>query len=233
MKMPREDVAMTRRRLMNAAAEIFAHKGYRDATIAEICIRARANIAAVNYHFKSKEALYREAWLQSLHESLEAHPPDGLIDKNASPEDRLCGQVNALLERVTDVGNKEFLIVQQEMSNPTGLLDDVIREVIQPLKARMQAVIRELLGPEVSDMQVEFCEISIISQCINPAVMRKEIHPGQMQEDDHPRIDDIAAYARHVITFSLGGIRAILDAAEKTNKRALKQSKRKGTKKQD
>ena len=45
----------TRGRLLDAAGAIFADKGFRDATTAEICRRAKANIAAVNYHFGSKD----------------------------------------------------------------------------------------------------------------------------------------------------------------------------------
>jgi len=48
MKLPREGATKTRQNLLTAASEIFADKGYRDATIAEICERAGTNIAAVN-----------------------------------------------------------------------------------------------------------------------------------------------------------------------------------------
>jgi AcrR family transcriptional regulator len=96
-----------------AASEVFAAKGYPDATIAEICAKAGANLAAVNYHFRDKESLYREAWRQSLVESLKAHPPDGGVRSDASPEDRLRGQIKALLERVSDKDNKECSIMQK------------------------------------------------------------------------------------------------------------------------
>ena len=61
MKIPREDTARTRGKLLAAAGEIFAEKGFRETTIAEICLKAGTNVAAVNYHFGSKEALYSEA----------------------------------------------------------------------------------------------------------------------------------------------------------------------------
>ena len=50
----------TRERLLEAAGEVFAQKGFREATIREICARAGANIAAINYHFGGKERLYAE-----------------------------------------------------------------------------------------------------------------------------------------------------------------------------
>jgi AcrR family transcriptional regulator len=215
MKIPRKGAAKTPKSLLAAASEVFAEKGYRGATIAEICERARANIAAVNYHFGDKETLYTEAWRHSFSESVKAHPPDGGVSDSAPPEERLRGQVLALLCRIADEANREFLIVQKELANRTGLLDEVIREELRPLQERMESLVRELLGPRASDMQVRFCVISIISQCINPMVAinrRKEKREGK---DGSPGIDDIEAYSNHVVKFSLAGIRAIRDEAEK------------------
>ncbi|HSO08870.1 MAG TPA: TetR family transcriptional regulator, partial [Desulfoprunum sp.] len=56
----------TREKLLSAASDVFVDKGFRDATVAEICRRAGANISAVNYYFGSKEALYQEAWRHSF-----------------------------------------------------------------------------------------------------------------------------------------------------------------------
>ena len=60
----------TRTRLLGAAASVFARKGYGEATVAEICDEAEANISAVNYHFGSKEELYRSAWRHAFINSI-------------------------------------------------------------------------------------------------------------------------------------------------------------------
>ena len=215
MKIQRKGAAKTPKSLLAAASEVFAEKGYRDATIAEICERAKANIAAVNYHFGDKETLYTEAWRHSFSESVKAHPPDGGVSDGAPPEERLRGQVVALLRRIADEGNREFLIVQKELANPTGLLNEVMREELRPLQEKMETLVRELLGPRTSDMQVRFCVISIISQCINPMVAIKGRKEKREGKDGPPGVDDIEAYSNHVVKFSLAGIRAIREEAEK------------------
>src|SRR5580692_4347987 len=48
----------TRRRLLDSAGEVFAEKGFANSTVREICKKAGANIAAVNYHFGDKQKLY-------------------------------------------------------------------------------------------------------------------------------------------------------------------------------
>ena len=221
MKIPRKGAAKTSKSLLAAASEVFAEKGYRDATIAEICERAKANIAAVNYHFGDKETLYTEAWRHSFSESVKAHPPDGGVSDAAPPEERLRGQVTALLRRIADEDNREFFIVQKELANPTGLLNRVMRVELRPLQERMEILVRELLGPHVSDMQIRFCEISIISQCINPMVVRKRPKERREDKDSPPGVDDIEAYSRHVMEFSLAGIHKVRDEAEK-KRRGLK-----------
>ena len=41
----------TRERLLKAAEALFAERGFKRVTVREICLAARANVAAVNYHF--------------------------------------------------------------------------------------------------------------------------------------------------------------------------------------
>jgi AcrR family transcriptional regulator len=214
MKTPREDTARTRGKLLAAAGEVFSEKGFRDATIAEISRRAGANIAAVNYHFGSKETLYSEAWRHAFAQSIQAHPPDGGVAADAPPEERLLGQVKALLQRIVDENNREFWFLHREFANPTGLLEDVMREEIRPLQQRTEKVVRELLGPQVTDREVLFCKTGIISQCINPMLVRNRFKQGEGKKDGSRRIDDIDAYARHVVAFSLAGIAAVRAAAE-------------------
>ena len=90
-KKMRKDAWETRQRLLAAASELFAEKGFGETTHVEICAKARINTAAVNYHFGSKENLYVEAWKHSFAESVKAHPPDGGVPPKA-PARKAAGQ---------------------------------------------------------------------------------------------------------------------------------------------
>lgn len=212
--MPRADTVRTRNSLLEAAREIFSQKGFRDATIAEICERAGTNIAAVNYHFNNKETLYIEAWRYAFQESVKAHPPDGELKKNATAEERLHAHIVATILRLADENNKEFLFVQRELANPTGLLEEVMRAEITPLREKTQNLVREMLGPCVSNDDVLFCETSIINQCINPMVAGSSITDKDKNFKGPLIIKDIKAYAEHVVKFSLAGIKAVRKNAE-------------------
>lgn len=228
MKKQRKSGINTREKLLRAASEVFADKNYRDATIAEICEKAEANIAAVNYHFNDKETLYREAWRYAFAESITTYPPDGGVSKDASPEERLRGQISALLHRIADENNKEFPIVQKEFVSPTGLLDEVIREELEPMHDRTEAVVRELLGPQASDVDVLFCAVSIINQCANPIVAKKRQRINEAGEiiESPSGIEDVDAFADHVTRFSLAGVAEICSDKEREKVRNEKPDKK-------
>lgn len=58
--------ALTRTKILDAANQHFADFGYGGAKIRDIAASAQVNIAAVNYHFESKKALYFENYQRSF-----------------------------------------------------------------------------------------------------------------------------------------------------------------------
>jgi AcrR family transcriptional regulator len=205
--MSRKRSGSTRDKLLSAAADVFVEKGFRDATVAEICGRAGANVSAVSYYFGSKEALYQEAWRHSYAESLGAHPQDGGISEDAPPEERLRGHLRALIERIFDENNRDFHISRMEIVNPTGLLQEVMKVALIPQREKTLSLVRELLGPEATERQVVFCEACIIGMCLNPLLMRR----ARQREDvvaTPAGMDDLGGFAEHVAMFALAGIAA-------------------------
>lgn len=206
---------VTKQKLLAAAGEIFTEKGFRDTTVAEICARAKANISAVNYHFGSKKALYQETWRHSLAESLKKYPMDGGVSASASAEERLRGQLTSLIYRISDENNKELFITQMEIINPTGLLNEVMEAELIPMRKQTLALVRELLGPEATEQQVHYCEISIVSMCVRPLVMQRIAR--RIKNKHMPAIiEDIEAFADHVVEFALAGINVIRNKESKS-----------------
>src|SRR5262245_66141800 len=115
----------TEKRLLEAAGEIFAEHGYRAATVRQICEKARANIAAVNYHFGDKEGLYMAA-LRSVHRaSAEKYPSNLGVNPATTPEQQLRVYVRSLLLRIFCEGRARWLtqIMVRETFARTPALD--------------------------------------------------------------------------------------------------------------
>ncbi|MDD3293290.1 MAG: CerR family C-terminal domain-containing protein [Geobacteraceae bacterium] len=206
--MAKQKAGDTREKLLSAACDVFVEMGFRDATVAEICRRAGANISAVNYHFGSKETLYQQAWRHSFAESVRIHPQDGGVSEDAPARERLQGRLKALIERIADKNNRDFFISQMEFVNPTGLLEEVMRTEFIPLRKKTLSLMRELLGPDASEEEVVFCESCIISMCVHPMLLRRISQKTGNTGGPHPPFN-LEAYTKHVVKFALAGIAAI------------------------
>ncbi|MCK9984658.1 MAG: hypothetical protein AzoDbin1_01130 [Azoarcus sp.] len=64
----RQSASETRDRILDAAEALFVEHGFEATTMRMITSRADANIAAVNYHFGSKDALIQEVFKRRLTE---------------------------------------------------------------------------------------------------------------------------------------------------------------------
>lgn len=194
----------TRARILEVAVKEFAEKGYRDARVAEICHSAQANVAAVNYHFGSKENLYREALRTAFQRSLERHPIDGGVPASAPVEERLRGHIFATVRRMKDPEGHEFDIIHKEMANPTGLVAESLREAVEPIRRATLSIVREIVGPKASEEQVALCQRSIMGQCLH-YMMRSR--PGMLPGGPPPVVLQPDEIAEHIFRFSLAGLR--------------------------
>jgi AcrR family transcriptional regulator len=210
-KKQRKDAQETRQRLLAAAAEVFAEKGYWESTHAEICRKAQANTAAVNYHFGSKENLYVEAWKYAFEKSVEAHPPEGGITPEAPVQERLHGRILALMQRIADPNNCEMEILHKEMANPTGLLTQTMQERVERMRQGMQLVVRELLGDRASERQVSLCVMSLVGQCFGPMLHLRHARrtPDAPRPVGPPVQFGVEELADHVTQFSLAGMQGM------------------------
>ena len=203
----RKDGEETRKRILDAAFQVFGEKGYRDATHAEICHRAGVNSAAINYHFGSKDGLYRATWEDAAARADALYPLDGGMPADAPAEERLAGLVRALLLRRADQEQLGHLhsIRMMELVNPTGLLDDALAAWRDKSQAHFLGAIGELLGPHATQTDLELCEMSIASQCIM-AFKRKRLWAF--------KDDAVDVMASHIVRFSLAGIAAVREAIQ-------------------
>lgn len=197
---------VTRRRLLEAAAEVFAEQGFRNATIHEICSRAGANIAAAHYHFGDKEALYA-AVFDFVGERVKEEPL-GNGAESTDPEARLRLLVTAFLTRLLGPGRPAWIaqLLAREMIEPTPALDRLVRERMRANHEQFGLVIRELLGAAASADAVRLCVLSVVAQCVfyrNSAPIIGRLYPDLLPARDIERLAD------HITRFSLAAMHGL------------------------
>lgn len=199
----------TRRQLLEAAAEVFAEAGFRTATVRQICQRAGANIAAVNYHFGDKEELYRQVLKETYQTAIQKYPADFGLPPKATPEQRLRAFVHSFLLRIFSAGPsaRHGKLMAREMIEPTGALDAIVKENMRPMADVLRAITGDLLGPKADEETKRLCAMSVVSQVLfyhhcRPVVTR-------MFPDMKFNEAGIEKLTTHITRFSLTAIKEL------------------------
>ena len=219
--------AETRHALLHAAGAVFAEHGYRDATVREICERAGANGAAVNYHFGDKEKLYVEVLRHAMAEGHARHPFEGGLDPGAPASDRLRAFVRNFLGRILDPDDLSWFgrLLAKEMIEPTVGLDILLAERIRPMADQLRQIIGQLAGPGVDEDTTWLCGFSIVSQCLFYNHCRSVV--SRLRPE--PVLDGRAVdrLADHITRFSLAGLEELARTPRPAPARQLRRARSK------
>src|SRR3954449_8361048 len=118
---------MTKARLLEAAGEEFAEKGFESARVRSICRRAGVNLAAVNYHFGDKERLYVETVMEAHRCGTELLPES--VFQEGGPADQLRRYIHHFLSNVLALrGHPRWhhTLMLREMLQPTLASDTLV-----------------------------------------------------------------------------------------------------------
>lgn len=205
----RTNGSSTSQRLLDAATEVFAEHGYRNARIRDICKRAQANVAAVNYHYRDKEQLYR-AVIENAFFSLndDQSRPRNVSDNDAI-EQQLYVFVRSLLGQLLTEGQSAVYakVVARELVDPTSALDQVIDKGIAPQIELLCGMIRSHVGQNCSEQAVRRTATSILGQCLFYYFARPVIDRLQLEHDLSPASLD--GIARHITQFTRAALSSI------------------------
>ena len=197
----------SRDRLLMAAVEIFAERGFRDATVRDICAKAEVNPASVNYYFGGKEKLYAESLHFAFAQADQRYPLGKALNSSFPAEQRLTAFIQQFLFKLLDdtsLGHHSKLIAR-EITDPTSALDGIIATAIAPQFAMLKEVIPALLGSGWSDKDIYRCILSILGQCLMYMHSRSVIDRVCPEVIATP--EEINRTAEHIASFSLAALR--------------------------
>ncbi len=202
-------LAATRERILEAAGEVIAEVGFRDATVRDICGRAGANLAAVNYHFRDKTGLYAEVFERARCASDAEWLKELETAAGLPAEQRLEVFITGFVRKLLDPGRPGWhaKLVSREMIEPTGALDVMVERSIRPQFEMLCGIVGEMLGVPPQSHPSYLCGASVIGQCLHYHHTREvtnRLYPGFY---DEPHI--IETLAAHVTAFSLHAIRGL------------------------
>jgi TetR/AcrR family transcriptional regulator, regulator of cefoperazone and chloramphenicol sensitivity len=208
----RQDGLATRKQLLEAAGEVFAEHGHAKATSKEICKRAKANIAAVNYHFGGKDELY-SAVLEEAHSRLVSLDAVAAAAQSRIPPEQKLRMFMKLI--VSEVGNRdrvrwELRVLSREVLSRSPLMEGLIDNQIAPKAKFLRAILAEIMHLPVDHPAVSRSLINVMG----PFLMLL-ITDRNLQKKVAPKLDgDIEALGDHMLTYALAGMKAVAAATK-------------------
>jgi AcrR family transcriptional regulator len=206
---PTSTGARVRARLLEAAGEVFAMKGFDCATSREICLRAGVNLAAVNYHFGGVEALYVAALR-------EAHTRTTWVDKvnlegfsELPAVEKLKAVLRYLVFQLTAPSDAwEMRLVYRELTIPTFAHEAFVAAGIEPRRAFMRAIIAEILDCPPDVPAVGRCMLTVMAPWMTLSVINRPTLHAFLPDLD-AQCEGVERLVDHVERFVLAGIEGI------------------------
>ncbi|MCC6680163.1 MAG: CerR family C-terminal domain-containing protein [Phycisphaeraceae bacterium] len=196
----------TRRRLLDAAEQLFSSRGFEETSVRQLTTAAGCNLAAVNYHFGGKDKLYVEMFRRRLHE-MRQRRVDGiraeLTRKRATLESVLRAFISTFLEPLADLDHSRrmctlytFELLKRRL--PKGMF---FEEMILPVQEAMGEAF-ERFCPKLSKDQRVVCLNSVVGQILHTLEARRMYADAGLPCP----LDDTEAMVEHMVKFSAAGI---------------------------
>jgi AcrR family transcriptional regulator len=195
----------TRTRLLEAAGEVFAERGFQAATVREICGRAGANLAAVNYYFGDKQRLYLEV-VGYAHRGLSSKP---VVDfpPDMPPAEKLRRFIeDSLVGLDLEQQGPEWgrRLMMREMAEPSEACMALVDAFVRPKAEALRQILAELLPPETPQVQRHMIAFSIVGQYLFHGLHRPMA--VLLVGEEMSRSFDVARVADHITRFTLAAL---------------------------
>ena len=189
----------TRQQLLDVAGQVFAERGYFEATSKEICARAGTNAAAVNYHFGGREQLY-EAVLIAAHQHLvKLEEMQQAAALPGAPRDKLRAVLTNIVHRATAPdAHWATRVLVRELLSPSAASTALAQQAIAPKARLMMGIVGDILGLPPDSPGLQRSLFLLMGPCmallIAPRAVREEVLP-LVTSDPDALVDDMLCYA--------------------------------------
>jgi AcrR family transcriptional regulator len=199
----------TKERLLDQAEALFAQKGYDAVSVREITTAARCNLAAVNYHFGSKENLYvevfRARWAPRAMRVQESFRDSLAAQDEASPTTVARALAEAFL--IGPLSDEEryrhHQLIVRELGQPTEAFKLVADEVMRPFFRQLADMLRPTLPKGLDKEGLMLNILSMFAIVLHFNFARAAVTRMTGREYDEAFK---ARLVEHITEFSLNGL---------------------------
>src|SRR5512134_1048077 len=211
----------TKERILDAAEALFMEQGFTATSLRMITTRAGVNLAAVNYHFGSKEELIKAVFTRRLgplnreRVALLDELEEQAKGKPLPPERVLETFLVAGLRVARDArrGGVLFLrLLGRAFAEPTGQVRQFLPEQYKEVVARYKAALARAL-PHIPERELVW-RLHFIFGAIAYTMGGTDVLQLTRRDSQDDEGSDAETLIRHLVPFLAGGLIAPLPAAE-------------------
>jgi TetR/AcrR family transcriptional regulator, regulator of cefoperazone and chloramphenicol sensitivity len=201
----------TRQKILDAAGQVFAEKGFSAATGKEICELAGVNAAAVNYHFGGVDALYTAVLHEARNRLVTTEAVVAAVAGRLTAEAKLEALVTLLVRGVCKPARSSWAIrvLGREIVTPSAPAEAFWKDKTMTTRFQiLRSIVSELTGmPENHPIVTRGC-VSVMGPMLMLLVYDRQLlrrifpHFG-FQPKDAPSI------VRQFVQHALGGLAAV------------------------
>lgn len=199
----------TRKRLLLAAGELFAEKGFGDTSVRVIARMAGANVAAVNYHFSSKENLFLETVRFAL-QKMVRNRREILASMPAKPTKADAMEaLRALIDQEirtylsSDIPRWYPQLIVRCVLSKSEALGAIIEQAFRPNHEAITRLIR-LACPRLTDDEASLWACSISGQIIFYCMAREPVLLLRGEEEYSERF--LSTVVAHITRVTFNGL---------------------------
>ena len=199
---------------MDTAEKLFARDGFDGASLRAITTEAEVNLAAVNYHFKSKEALLLAVFARHLHPVAEQRKAllDAYLAEACDNPLSLEPILIAFIRPILEVGSRTLAdnrmaaqclmgrIYTAPFEFASNIFNENFKETVRQFRAAFQRALPNLPAEEML-WRLHFT-IGAMSHTLAGASLLKMISGGVCDTTDMARVE------RQLVAFTAAGLRA-------------------------
>ncbi|QFY41674.1 DUF1956 domain-containing protein [Candidatus Methylospira mobilis] len=211
-----EDHHDTRSQILRVGGQLFAEKGFDRTTGKEICARAGANTAAINYYFGGMEGLYTTVLLEAHRQLFTMETLSAIVAAEVTAQAKLEAVILQLVDAFTEPSASSWMlrVIGREIVAPSPFLSFFSEQEVMPKCVMLKGIVAELVGLPEEHPVVTRGAFFVIAPCIMMLINDREtlklLYPNFGFEKS-----DNADIVRQMMQFVLGGLAAVVAAEVK------------------
>jgi TetR/AcrR family transcriptional regulator, regulator of cefoperazone and chloramphenicol sensitivity len=208
----RSDGAETRLHILQVAGQLFAAKGFERTTSREICSAAGSNLAAVNYHFGSRDGLYEAVLVEAHGQIVGIDDLESISRSGASPEAKIRELIALIVGRSSATNLPWGLrVLVREFMSPSTHVNALLKQAVLPKLSIVLTMVAEFLGVPQEHPLVQRALAFVVLPCIMLVVAPRPV----LRQALPALLCEPAALAEDMGNYALAGLSSLASSHAK------------------